>query len=100
MRFLTQLPRDLLILKDLWRDGDLLEHLRNLEKFARKEQKFNGSKNILIFFCRQYNHFTYSYQGIENCLTLNVFVPKKVAESRQKVPVIFFIHGGKKIHKF
>jgi carboxylesterase type B len=25
---------------------------------------------------------------------LNVFVPKKVAESEQQAPVIFFIHGG------
>lgn len=44
--------------------------------------------------CAQYSHFTYDYEGSENCLFLNVFVPKQVAESKESAPVIFFIHGG------
>lgn len=44
--------------------------------------------------CSQYDHWTYKYQGNEDCLTLNVFVPKRVIESNELASVIFFIHGG------
>ncbi|CRL06415.1 CLUMA_CG019612, isoform A [Clunio marinus] len=44
--------------------------------------------------CAQYSQIGYSYHGIEDCLTLNVFVPKSVVQSYSKFPVIFFIHGG------
>ena len=45
--------------------------------------------------CSQYDHITYEYKGVEDCLFLNVFVPKKVLESEGLAPVIFYIHGGK-----
>lgn len=44
--------------------------------------------------CAQYDHFGYIYEGSEDCLTLNVFVPKSVVQSYRRVPVIFFVHGG------
>ncbi|KAL7048232.1 hypothetical protein ACKWTF_003276 [Chironomus riparius] len=44
--------------------------------------------------CAQYDHLTYEYIGVEDCLFLNVFVPKKVLESEELAPVIFYIHGG------
>ncbi|KAG5673610.1 hypothetical protein PVAND_003640 [Polypedilum vanderplanki] len=44
--------------------------------------------------CAQYNHMEYNFLGSENCLSLNVFVPKSVLKSRDSVPVIVFIHGG------
>ena len=44
--------------------------------------------------CAQYDHLTYGYKGVEDCLFLNVFVAKKVLESEELAPVIFYIHGG------
>lgn len=44
--------------------------------------------------CAQYDHLGYEYRGEEDCLKLNVFVPKAVLDGNEKVPVIFFIHGG------
>ncbi|NND38828.1 MAG: carboxylesterase family protein [Pseudomonadales bacterium] len=32
--------------------------------------------------------------GQEDCLTLNVFAPRAVLESKQPLPVMFWIHGG------
>ena len=45
--------------------------------------------------CAQYDHLTYDFVGAEDCLFLNVFVPKKVLETEELAPVIFYIHGGK-----
>jgi len=45
--------------------------------------------------CAQYDHLISNYTGVEDCLFLNVFVPKKVLESEELAPVIFYIHGGK-----
>lgn len=44
--------------------------------------------------CSAYTHIGYIYEGNEDCLFLNVFVPKLVADSQENVPVIFAIHGG------
>ncbi|CRL06417.1 CLUMA_CG019500, isoform A [Clunio marinus] len=44
--------------------------------------------------CAQYSQIGYSYHGDEDCLSLNVFVPKTVLDKDEKVPVIFFVHGG------
>lgn len=44
--------------------------------------------------CATYTHIGYVYEGSEDCLFLNVFVPKMVAESQDKFPVLFNIHGG------
>ncbi|KAL7048231.1 hypothetical protein ACKWTF_003275 [Chironomus riparius] len=44
--------------------------------------------------CAQYDHLTYEFKGVEDCLFLNVFVPKKVLESEELAPVIFYTHGG------
>jgi carboxylesterase type B len=57
-----------------WRD------VRTYDKFGPK--------------CAQYNHFGYKFSGKEDCLTLNVFVPRKVVQRHLLAPVIFYIHGG------
>ena len=59
-------------------------------------EKWDGVKKFENYsdVCAQYNHFDYKFEGNEDCLTLNVFVPKSVLDKNQKVPVIFFIHGG------
>ena len=44
--------------------------------------------------CAQYDHFKYAYDGSEDCLKLNIYVPKSIAHSSETVPVIFYIHGG------
>lgn len=44
--------------------------------------------------CATYTHIGYVYEGSEDCLFLNVFVPETVAESDEKFPVLFNIHGG------
>jgi carboxylesterase type B len=44
--------------------------------------------------CAQYDHFGYKFSGKEDCLTLNVFVPRKVVQRHLLAPVIFYIHGG------
>lgn len=44
--------------------------------------------------CAQYDHFTYGFHGHEDCLNLNVFVPKAAVEANHLFPVVFFIHGG------
>lgn len=44
--------------------------------------------------CSTYTHIGYVYQINEDCLFLNVFVPKLVLELQEKVSAIFTIHGG------
>lgn len=44
--------------------------------------------------CAMYTHIGYIYDGNEDCLFLNVFVPKSALESEEKWPVLFNIHGG------
>lgn len=44
--------------------------------------------------CAQYSHYGYRFVGDEDCLTLNVYVPRTARESSTKAPVIVFIHGG------
>ena len=60
------------------------------------DEKWNDIKELKDYqdSCAQYDHFTYVFIGVEDCLFLNVFVPKKVLESEEPAPVIFFIHGG------
>lgn len=62
----------------------------------RYSQKWNGLRRYDNYsdVCSQYDHFGYVYEGSEDCLTLNVFVPKSIVQSYKKIPVIFFIHGG------
>lgn len=59
-------------------------------------EKWNGVKSFKTYgpSCSQYSHFGYVYEGVEDCLTLNIFVPKAVAQSDEKAPVIVHIHGG------
>jgi hypothetical protein len=44
--------------------------------------------------CAQFDHFGYKFDGDEDCLTLNIFVPRKIMMSGMLHPVIVFIHGG------
>jgi carboxylesterase type B len=59
-------------------------------------QKWENVKEFKNYgdVCAQYDHFGYDFKGSEDCLFLNVFVPKTVVRSDEKVPVIFYIHGG------
>ncbi|CAG7734492.1 unnamed protein product, partial [Allacma fusca] len=45
-------------------------------------------------WCPQVDLFTEEISGEEDCLFLNVFVPKKAYDQNEKLPVIFNIHGG------
>ena len=58
--------------------------------------KWCGIKDLSNYreSCAQFDHLTYDYVGVEDCLFLNVFVPKKVLETEELAPVIFYIHGG------
>jgi Carboxylesterase family len=58
-------------------------------------QKWEGLRNQTNYsaVCAQYDHFGYIFEGSEDCLTLNVFVPKSVMLADKTFPVIFFIHG-------
>jgi carboxylesterase type B len=62
----------------------------------RFEGKWSDVREFTKFgaVCAQYSHLSYDFEGEEDCLFLNVYVPKSVAESDEKVPVIFYIHGG------
>lgn len=47
--------------------------------------------------CLQWDHLKHDedkLDGNEDCLTINVYVPKSVINSGKSAPVIFFIHGG------
>lgn len=44
--------------------------------------------------CATYTHIGYDFDGNEDCLFLNVYVPKAADESPEKLPVLFSIHGG------
>jgi carboxylesterase type B len=44
--------------------------------------------------CAQFNHIGYKFEGDEDCLTLNIFVPRKIMTGNALYPVIVFIHGG------
>ena len=49
--------------------------------------------NESTVFCPQINGFT--LDGVEDCLFLNVYVPKKAIDDQDlKLPVMVFIHGG------
>lgn len=37
---------------------------------------------------------THRYRGQEDCLTLNVFVPKNEGKAVETLPVMFYIYGG------
>jgi carboxylesterase type B len=70
-----------------------------LLRFANPEQysqTWEGIREHTVYgpSCAQYSHFGYQYVGEEDCLTLNVFVPRTVKEGDTKAPVIFFIGGG------
>lgn len=60
------------------------------------DQKWCGIKEFKSYKskCAQYSHLTYDFNGVEDCLFLNVFVPKKVSKSKESAPVVFYIHGG------
>lgn len=59
-------------------------------------ERWDGLRHFKNFSaaCAQYDHFGYVYEGDEDCLTVNVYVPKSDAHSQRKVPVVFIIHGG------
>lgn len=44
--------------------------------------------------CSQINIMSHQYHGQEDCLTLNVFVPKPETRSNETLPVMVFIYGG------
>lgn len=58
--------------------------------------KWCGVKELKDFkdSCAHYDHLSYDFHGSEDCLYLNVFVPKKILESSEPAPVLFYIHGG------
>ncbi|KAL7048233.1 hypothetical protein ACKWTF_003277 [Chironomus riparius] len=60
------------------------------------EEKWNDIKQLKDYSesCAQYDHLNYQFIGAEDCLFLNVFVTKKVQDSKEPAPVIFYIHGG------
>jgi len=60
------------------------------------KEKWNNIKELKDYSesCAQYDHLNYEFIGAEDCLFLNVFMPKKVLESEELAPVIFYIHGG------
>lgn len=62
------------------------------QPYTERWEGLRESKNYSVV-CAQYDHFGYIYEGSEDCLTLNVFVPKSVMLADEKFPVIFFIHG-------
>lgn len=61
----------------------------------RFSQKWYDIKEFKEFgpLCAQFVHLGYQFEGSEDCLTLNVFVPKTVIKAKEKAPVIIFIHG-------
>ncbi|XP_047513682.1 esterase FE4-like [Pieris napi] len=42
----------------------------------------------------QFNPYTKSIEGSEDCLYLNVYTPILPDEQKQSLPVLFFVHGG------
>ncbi|KAG5677930.1 hypothetical protein PVAND_007644 [Polypedilum vanderplanki] len=60
------------------------------------EEKWNDTKEFFNYGheCAQYDHLTYTYVGQEDCLFLNVFLPKSVINSKEPVPVVAFLYGG------
>lgn len=60
--------------------------------YAEKWDGIRSYKNYSAV-CAQYDHFGYIFEGSEDCLTVNVFVPKSAMLTNEKFPVIFFIHG-------
>lgn len=64
------------------------------------KEKWDGIRNFNKFGaeCMQWDHLIHGedrLRGSEDCLFLNVYVPKTVLESKNKeVPVFFYIHGG------
>lgn len=47
--------------------------------------------------CAQINPFAPEFIGSEDCLYLNVYTPQLPTKDLQKLPVIFYVHGGRLI---
>ncbi|XP_042234019.1 esterase E4-like [Homarus americanus] len=45
-------------------------------------------------FCPQYDHSSQKVIGNEDCLYLNVYTPVLPGQSLERLPVLFFLHGG------
>ncbi|XP_045603703.1 carboxylic ester hydrolase [Procambarus clarkii] len=45
-------------------------------------------------FCPQYDHDTHQVVGNEDCLYLNVYTPSLPGQRAERLPVMFFLHGG------
>ncbi|KAK7071886.1 Carboxylesterase [Halocaridina rubra] len=45
-------------------------------------------------FCPQYDHDTNQVVGQEDCLYLNIYTPAVPDQSRARLPVLVFLHGG------
>jgi carboxylesterase type B len=71
--------------------GDL--RFANPKKYS---QKWSNVRDYSKFRsrCAQYDHNGYKFEGSEDCLTLNVFVPRTVLAGSVLAPVIFFIGGS------
>ena len=60
-------------------------------------EKWNGKREFIKYgsSCIQWDHFPeHKIHGEEDCLTLNVYVPETLVDSKDPVPVLFYIHGG------
>jgi carboxylesterase type B len=71
--------------------GDL--RFANPKKYS---QTWNNIRDYSKFGpkCAQFDHFSSEFEGSEDCLTINVFVPMKTMKGGSLAPVVFFIHGG------
>jgi carboxylesterase type B len=62
---------------------------KKLLKFEAEEIDCSDERG---FECYQKHHVSNEEVGSEDCLYLNVYVPPM--ESEEKLPVLFYIHGG------
>ena len=65
--------------------------------FQSGEALWDVSQESLLK-CSQLDMYDMSLQGQEDCLFLNIFVPKSAMSQDELQPVMFWIHGGSLIH--